>query len=175
MFTRYSDADIPKNYGGSRFRKTDIAETTTKTHRGDVLSGATSTTVSPLFDSKSTVENDFESVDDERIDNSIPEVEENTQEAPDEERTFDDNLHSEQNDIAEVVDKEGKNDAEVSEPKDTGLKSKIGDFIEKIGSDDLLIIFIIMLLASDGENKNDEAILLLSMLLLLYDGEKEAL
>ena len=172
MFTRYSDADIPKNYGGSRFRKADIAETATKTHRGDVLSGATSTTVSPLFDSKSTVENDFESVGDERIDNGIPEVEENTQEAPDEECTFDDSLHSEQNDIAEVFDKDS---AEVSEPKDTGLKSKIGDFIEKIGSDDLLIIFIIMLLASDGENKNDEAILLLSILLLLDNEEKEAL
>lgn len=52
MFTRYSDIEVPKNYGGNRFGRNRIEDTTTKTHTMQPQGAASSITLSPSFEEK---------------------------------------------------------------------------------------------------------------------------
>lgn len=52
MFTRYSDIEIPENYGGNRFGRAKSEDTTTKMHIMQPQSTASSITLSPSFSEK---------------------------------------------------------------------------------------------------------------------------
>ena len=156
MFTRYSDIDIPKNYSGSRFKKTSFEDTTMKTHENEMQS-ATNTSVSPTFKERFS-HSDYHA-------NKLYQLEDNTEAIS---KEINPSVNK-QNPL--LVEESFLEEKQVNySTNNSNIDSKLGinsifDYLKDVKSDDLLIILLIILLASDKSSSNNDIIILLALLL----------
>lgn len=190
MFTKYG-IDIPQNYSGNRFRRVNIYETETKTHRGPNAFGGSSvrTTVSPTFKEDldkrmlmDTANDNITLTDDEELstqglvfpvtpytrptsdntDTIIDATTDSTTEFTTEEKvTITEEVTTKKDEITDTDAGKTTFSSLLNEFK----KSGIANILSKGKRDDLLIIALILLLASNGES-NTDVILFLALLLL---------
>ena len=147
MFTRYSDIDIPKNYSGSRFKMSQIEDTTMKVHSSD-MQGAVKSSVSPTYN--------------EHLNQFIPQDSYNYSQKSEEIA----------NNVNEVMNEDNYSENELTTfPQEDKIAENnrsllpTFDFLKNINSDDLLIILLIIVLASDKSALNNDIIIILALLL----------
>lgn len=147
MFTRYSDIDIPKNYSGSRFKMSQIEDTTMKVHSSD-MQGAVKSSVSPTYN--------------EHLNQFIPQDSYNYSQKSEEIA----------NNVNEVMNEDNYPENELTTfPQEDKIAENnrsllpTFDFLKNINSDDLLIILLIIVLASDKSALNNDIIIILALLL----------
>lgn len=159
MFTRYSDIDIPKNYSGNRFRKSQYEDTTMKTHENE-MQGAINTSVSPTFKDRLN-HSDYPANKLYQSHHNIDIVSDDINQPVNEQNS----LMSDTNDSS--LSEEAHLNYSINDSKNNSQLgiSSILDYIKDIKSDDLLIILLIILLASDKASSNNDIIILLALLL----------
>lgn len=146
MFTRYSSSmNIPKNYGGSRFRMPP--ETETKTHRE---TGPVPHRKDTINEPNYVVDEPLNEADEAEIIDTSPTENENTdyfEPDGDDDRLPEENQHQKQ--ILE-------------------LKEGFSRLFSSIKKDDLLLVALIILVASSNEGSDFGTTLLLALLLIYH-------
>lgn len=157
MFSKYSSIEVPQNYSGSRFRKSQEIKTETKTHPATDYS-ATKSSVSPTYkdrtESCTEAQNDYcespSPCDDCTESYSCCDCESDCIDSEDTSYSCED-----ENKSCERKD-------------DTKQGFLLGDMLANINKEDLLLICLIIFLSADGGISNNDIIILLSLILAYH-------
>ena len=152
MFSKYTNIEVPQNYSGSRFKKTNELHTDMKTHTPSEFS-AVKSSVSPIYQEQIYAYTDESEVnecyEDDCADTEPCEGDE-TQKNVD------------------PVDENCENDCLRVESNKATSRLGFDEIFKNFNSEDLLLVCLIIFLSTNESSNNNDIIILLSLLLAYH-------